>query len=340
MSRMLQANNPDALIVGAGRFQYRAVEGWDQLPPGWQYVDVVGVATDSRDRVYVFNRGEHPLVVFDADGNFLREWGAGKFVRPHGIMIGPDDLMYLIDDKGHSVRKYTLEGDLLQTVGPSGQASDTGVVDFDYRTMKQAAPPFHFPTNLALAPDGQMFVSDGYGNARVHRFSPEGNLLQSWGDPGDGPGQFHLPHGVCLDSNQRVFVADRENNRLQIFSTDGEYQEQWTDVARPTNIFIDAEDNVFVSEAGMRVGLFPWMEPDWAATGGRISIFSKEGNLLARWGGGDDPCAPTDFFVPHDVWLDSRGSIYIGEVTWAAGGNAGMVPKDCPRLRKYETAVP
>ncbi len=139
-----------------------------------------------------------------------------------------------------------------------------------------------------------------------------------------------------LFRGQRVFVADRENNRLQILSTDGVFLEQWTDVARPTNIFIDAQDNVFVSEAGMRVGLFPWMEPDLAATGGRVSIFSKQGSLLARWGGGDDPCAPTDFFVLHDVWIDSRDSIYIGEVTWAGGGNLGMVPKDCPRLRKYE----
>ena len=336
MRRMAHDNNLDVLVVGTGRFQYRAIEHWDKLPIGWEYIDVVGVATDSQDHVYVFNRGEHPVIVFDVDGHFLTKWSAGEFVRPHGITIGPDDRVYLTDDMGHAVGKYTLEGELLETLGPSGQASDTGVVDFDYRTMKQAGPPYHFPTNLALARDGEMFVSDGYGNARVHRFSPAGQLIQSWGVPGGGPGQFHLPHGIFLDSNDRVFVADRENNRLQIFSTEGTFLQQWTDVVRPTNIFIDAEDNVFVSEVGKRAGLFPWMEPDLTASGGRVSIFDREGNLLARWGGGDNPCTPTDFFVPHDIWLDSRGSIYIGEVTWAGGGKFGMVPKNCPRLRKYE----
>lgn len=337
---MMHANNADSMVVGTGRFQYKAIEHWDQLPSGWEYVDVVGVATDSQDRVYVFNRGDHPMVVFDSGGNFLTEWGAGDFVRPHGITIGQDDRIYLTDDIGHAVYEYNLEGERLKTLGPSGQPSNTGVTEFDYRSMRQAAGPYHFPTNLALASDGQMFVSDGYGNARVHRFSKEGQLIQSWGEPGDGPGQFHLPHGIFLDSNNRVFVADRENNRLQIFSTEGIFQDQWTDVVRPTNIFIDAEDNVFVSEVGKRAGLFPWMEPDPSDTGGRVSIFDSEGNLMARWGGGNDPCAATDFFVPHDVWLDSDGSIYIGEVTWAGGGNLGMVPKDCPRLRKYEKVMP
>ena len=337
---MMHDNNSDSMVVGTGRFQYKAIEHWGQLPSGWEYVDVVGVATDSRDHVYVFNRGDHPMVVFDSGGTFLTEWGAGDFVRPHGITIGPDDRIYLTDDIGHAVYEYNLKGERLKTLGPSGQPSNTGVTEFDYRSMKQAAGPYHFPTNLALASDGQMFVSDGYGNARVHRFNTEGQLIQSWGEPGDGPGQFHLPHGVFLDSNNRVFVADRENNRLQIFSTDGIFQDQWTDVVRPTNIFIDAEDNVFVSEVGKRAGLFPWMEPDPSETGGRVSIFDSKGNLMARWGGGNDPVAATDFFVPHDVWLDSNGNIYIGEVTWAGGGNLGMVPKDCPRLRKYEKVTP
>ena len=109
---------------------------------------------------------------------------------------------------------------------------------------------------------------------------------------------------------------------------------------RPTNIYIDTDDHVFVAEEGMRAGLFPWMEPDFEAPGGRLSIFDRSGSLLARWGGGDERCSPTDFFAPHDIWLDSAGSIYIGEVTWPAGGNVGLVPEDCPRLRKYEKVKP
>ena len=183
-----------------------------------------------------------------------------------------------------------------------------------------------------------MYVTDGYGNCRVHRFNAEGNLIQSWSELGSGPGQFNVPHGVFLDAMGRVFVADRENNRIQLFTRDGAFIEQWTDMVRPTNVYIDVDDNVFVAEEGNQAGLFPWMTPakGTGAIGGRVSVFDRAGTLLSRWGGGKEPCSPVDFFAPHDIWLDSHGSIYVGEVTWAAGGNAGVVPKDCPCLRKFE----
>src|SRR5262249_34409985 len=152
------------------------------------------------------------------------------FVRPHGIWIGPDDSVYLTDDNGHAVRKFTIEGKLLLTLEPCGRPSDTGVRDMDYRTIRCGAGPFNLPTNLATSPRGELYVTDGYGNARVHKFSPDGKLLRSWGEPGTGPGQFNLPHGIGIDSQGRVFVADRENSRLQLFSPDGDFLEEWTDV--------------------------------------------------------------------------------------------------------------
>ena len=331
----MAGSETDSLIVGSGSFRYEVVPGWEQLPDGWSFLEVAGVATDSQRRVYVFTRGDHPLIVFDESGKFLHSWGEGKFTRAHGIWIGPDDLLYLTDDLDHTVRKYTLAGELLMTLGTSGQGSDTGVENFDYRTMKQAGPPFHYPTNVALAADGSLYISDGYGNARVHKFSPEGELLFSWGEPGDGPGQFHLPHGVCLDSGGQVFVADRENNRLQIFTPDGKFVEEWTGIIRPTQVFVDPDDNVFVCEVGRRVGLFPWMTPDPALTGGRVSVFNRQGELQARWGGGDDPAAPGDFFAPHDLSIDNAGSIYVGEVTWAAGGKRGLAPPNYVSLQKF-----
>ncbi len=321
--------------IGQGQFTFAPVPRWEQLPPGWKFVEAVGVATDSRERVFVFNRGEHPVIVFDREGKFLYAWGEGQFVRPHGIWIGKDDAVYLTDDLDHTVRKYTPNGQLLWKLGISGQGSDTGVRENDYRTITHGGPPFNQPTNLAISGDGSLYISDGYGNARIHKFSPEGKLLLCWGEPGTGPGQFNLPHGIGVDSTGRVLVADRENSRLQFFSPEGEYLSEWTDVVRPCEVFIDSQDNVFVAELGRRAGMFPGMTPDLTVSGGRVSIFNSSGTLLARFGGGEHPGTPGDFFAPHDLWVDARGDLYVAEVTWSAGGNRGLVPADCPSLQKF-----
>jgi DNA-binding beta-propeller fold protein YncE len=327
---------PATAAVGASNFRYEALSRWEKLPPGWNFVEVAGAATDSQGRVYVFNRGEHPVIVFDRDGNFLTSWGENQFQRAHGITIGPDDAVYCTDDLDHTVRKFTPAGDLLLTLGTSGRPSETGIDGIDYRTIRRAGPPFHRPTNVALAGDGSLYVTDGYGNARVHKFAADGRLLFSWGEPGSGPGQFHLPHGIALDSEGQVFVADRENSRIKIFSPEGHFLAQWTDVARPMQVFIDPQDNVFVAEVGWRAGMFPWANaPGPRATGGRLSIFNRQGQLQARWGGGDCPEAPGDFFAPHDLWIDSHGDIYVGEVVMSAGGNRGLVSPSCHVLQKF-----
>src|SRR5581483_7013497 len=208
-------------IVGSGDFTYRVAEGWEQLPAGWSHRDVAGVAVDSGDRVYVFNRGEHPVLVYDRDGRFLRSWGEGVFTNPHGITIGADDRVYCTDAGDHTVRIFTPHGALLQTLGAPGVASASGIVD-DYRSIQRGAPPFNRPTNLALAPNGDLYVSDGYGNARVHCFRPDGALRCSWGEPGTAPGQFQVPHAIAVAADGRVLVADRENSRVQVFSPQGE----------------------------------------------------------------------------------------------------------------------
>jgi DNA-binding beta-propeller fold protein YncE len=329
-------NRSEPVTVGSGEFCYQAMPEWEQLLPEWTFVEVVGVATDSKDQVYVFNRGEHPVIVFEPDGKFLTSWGEGLFTRAHGIFIGPDDTVYCTDDSGHTVRRFTLDGRLLLTLGTHGVPSHTGVVNNDYRTIHQAGPPFNLPTNLALSPEGAMYVTDGYGNARVHKFSPDGRLLLSWGSPGSGPGQFHLPHGIAVSSEGRVYVADRENSRIQVFSPNGEFLDEWTDVARPTEVFVDDQQNIYVSELGWRAGLFPGMQaPGSDPIGGRVSVFSQQGELQARWGGGRTPCAVGDFFAPHDIWLDSKRNLYVSEVTMSAGGYRGLIPETCHTLQKF-----
>ncbi|HEX4147165.1 MAG TPA: peptidyl-alpha-hydroxyglycine alpha-amidating lyase family protein [Pirellulales bacterium] len=324
-------------LVGSGKLRYAADTNWCRLPAGEELGEVIGVATDSRDRVYLFTRTPNLLRVFDREGTFLHTWTEATFVRPHGICIGPDDTLYLTDDEGHSVRRFTPDGRLLLTLGASGHPSDTGATSPDYRTIRRAAGPFNYPTNVALSPEGDIYVSDGYGNARIHRFTSDGRLLASWGEPGDSPGQFHVPHGIAIDRQGVVLVADRENSRIQRFTPDGEFIDQWIDVARPCDMFIDRAGRIFVAEIGFRAGKYYGTVPP-NASGGRVSVFSPEGELLARWGGGVNPCAPGDFWSPHDVWIDSRGDLYVGEVNYTTGIRPGLVGTDSHTLQKFTLA--
>jgi hypothetical protein len=156
------------------------------------------------------------------------------------------------------------------------------------------------------------------------------------GQAGSGPGEFQVPHGIGLDRAGRVYVADRENSRIQIFSPAGDFQAEWTNVARPMQVFIDAQDRVFVVEVGWRAGLWPNQAvPPGAPLSAQLSIFNTDGELLTRWGDGEDPCAVGAFFAPHDVCVDSKGAIYVGEVILSAGANRGLVSKDCHCLQKF-----
>lgn len=326
----------DQPIIECGEFRYRASADWARWPSGWRIAEVTGAATDSHDRVFVFSRGDHPVAVFDPGGELLFSWGEGLFQRPHGITIGPDDMIYCTDDLDHTVRKYTPKGELIWKLGTSGRPSETGATSIDYRTIRFAGPPFHFPTNLAVAPRGELFIADGYGNARIHKYSAEGRLLQSWGTPGAGPGQFHVPHGIAVDRQGVVYVADRENSRLQLFSSSGEFLAEWPDIARPCEIAIDDEGRVYVAELGYRAGLWPGTAPPHpSATGGRVSIFDSQGKLLARFGGGERPCAAGDFFAPHDIWFDSRGDLYVAEVVYSASRNTRPASGDYHTLQKF-----
>lgn len=329
-------SSANGVFVGPGDFTFNPVENWERRPAGFSWPEVAAVATDSHDNVFVFNRGDHPMMIFDRDGTFLHSWGVGMFARPHGVTIGPDDSVYCTDDLDHTVRKFTPSGKLLMTLGTSGQPSHTGATSIDYRTIRYPGPPFHFPTNVALSPHGEIYVSDGYGNARIHKFAPDGRLVTSWGEPGDGPGQFRVPHGIAVDLDGNVHVADRENSRIQVFSPNGKFTGEIRDVARPCQVAFDSVGNMYVAELGYRAGMWSGTSPPSPdATGGRISIFDSSGRLALRWGGGATPTAPGDFFAPHDICIDSRGDVYVAEVVYSAGGNRGLVPRDCHALQKF-----
>jgi DNA-binding beta-propeller fold protein YncE len=331
----------ESITADCRDFGYVADDHWAKLPPNLKWDEVAGVAVDRQDQVYVFGRGNHSLCVFASDGTFLASWEEHRFVRPHGISIGPDpatadEVVFCTDDLDHTVRKFTPDGKLLLTFGRPGQPSDTGATSLDFRTIRRAGPPFHYPTNIAFSPEREIYVTDGYGNARVHKFDADGHLLFSWGEPGDGPGEFRVPHGIAVDRRGTVYVADRENSRLQLFTPQGDYLDQWTDVVRPCQVFIDRADTIYVAELGYRAGMWPDTSPPSPdAPGGRVSIFSPQGELLARWGGGRNPCARGDFFAPHGICVDSRGNIYVTEVVMSAGGRRGLVSPDCHALQKF-----
>lgn len=329
-------SNTTPTHVGRTPFLFAADADCVQLPDGYRWSEVAGVATDRQDRLYVFNRGDRPVLVFAPDGTFLHGWGAGSFVRPHGISIGPDDAVYCTDDFDHTVKKFTPAGQLLLTLGTSGQPAATGATSIDYRTIRHAGPPFHYPTNVAFSPEGEIYVTDGYGNARVHKFAADGRLLLSWGEPGDRPGQFRVPHGIAVSRDGTVYVADRENSRLQLFDPQGVYLGEWTDVARPCQVALDGDGFVYVAELGWKAGMWPGtVPPSSDAPGGRVSVFTPGAVLVARWGGGAQPTATGDFFAPHDICVDSRGTVYVAEVVMSAGGNRGLVAPDCHALQKF-----
>ncbi|MDE2937797.1 MAG: peptidyl-alpha-hydroxyglycine alpha-amidating lyase family protein [Chloroflexota bacterium] len=259
-------------IIGAGDYRYEYQPDWVKLPRGMSLQGPSGVAVDSMDRVYVFQRQGPPVLVFDRDGHFLTAWERrdGVPLEAHHIHVGPDDTVYLTDRDAHQVLLYDTAGNLQGTLGSRHQAA------------MQA--PFNHPADICVAPSGELYVADGYGNSSVHRFTANGDYVGSFGSPGSGPGQFRVPHSVRVSGDGRVYVADRENNRVQVFTAEGEFQAEWTDFKCPMGVHIDANQVVYVTDQ------IP-----------RISILTLDGELLARG---------RTFENAHQVYTDSQGSIY------------------------------
>ena len=289
-------------ILGSGEHRYRVVENWAKLPDGWNLTDVASVAVDSKDRIYVFNRGDHPMVVLDRDGNFITSWGEGLFNRAHGLHIDADDNLYCTDDGDHTVRKCTTDGKVLLTIGIPNKPAPF-----------MSGEPFHRCTHTALSPKGEIYVSDGYGNACVHKYTPDGKLMKTWGEPGTDPGQFNIVHNIATDADGWVYVADRENHRVQVFDGNGKYETQWNNLHRPCALYCcgGKQPNFIIGELG------PGMPVNRKVPnlGPRLSIVDAKGKRIARLGGENGPGLEAGkFLAPHGIALDSKGDIYVGEV--------------------------
>ena len=317
--------------------KYDVMKEWEQIPDGFEHRDVCGVAVDSQDRVYMITRGDSRVIVYEKDGTYVTSWGEDVLTsRTHSVAVDKDDFIYTADDGDHTVRKFTPDGKQLMVLGTPNVPSDTEIVDGDLTTIKKGVGPFNRPTGVDIAPNGDIYVSDGYGNARVHQFSADGELIRSWGAPGSGPGQFYLPHGVCVTNDDRVLVADRANDRIQIFTLGGEFQEEWTHVQRPTDVYIDGNGLIYVSSLWWIVGQKSFRcGPIGQDLPGHISVLDNKGNLLYRWISADR-CAPGNFVAPHAICADSDGDIYVGEVTYTFGVVRANVPLDCHTIQKFK----
>lgn len=281
------------MIVGSGDYEYELVKDWAKIPEYFVLDDPVDLAIDSRDRVYVGSRGKHPVLIFDQDGNFVSCWGEGYFIDPHGVFIGPDDSVYVTDCETHTVEKLTLGGELLNLrLGTRNRAA-----------ISFTQTPFNKPTSLSVGPKGDMFVCDGYGNFLVHKFSPDGKLLKTWGGVGNGPGQFAVPHRLDVDKYGTVYVCDRNNDRIQLFDSDGNFITMWADFHWPQDICIDRKKDIaYVVEATVD----PPPQP-------RVTIRDLKGKILSEWGGRESE-GKGILELTHSVCVDSRGDIYIGEI--------------------------
>jgi DNA-binding beta-propeller fold protein YncE len=269
----------------AGIPDYQPVAGWPALPGSVQLGAVSGVATDSADRVYVFHRGKAPILVFDQGGKFLRSWGDDVVKTAHGLRIDGDDHVWVTDIGNHQVMKFDAEGKLLLTLGKKGQPGDS-------------PEQFDRPTDVAVAPSGEFYVADGYGNSRVVKFSKEGKYLKEWGRKGTGEGEFNLPHAIRLDGRGRVYVGDRENNRVQVFDADGKFLAQWTEAGAPFGLFLTQDDGrLFVADG----------RANW------VKVLDLEGKALGRWG--EKGKGPGQFDLPHALCVDRKGAVYVVEIT-------------------------
>lgn len=305
--------------LGSEQVLYEQVTDWARLPAGWTFGEVADVAVDAKDRVYVFNRGEHPMVVLAPDGSFLAAWGEGLFTRPHGLTLGPDGILYCVDDGGHCIRQCSLDGRLLATMGAPNEPAP-----------RHSGQPFNQPTKVAFAPrTGDLYVADGYGNARVHKYAADGQYLFSWGAYGADPGQFNLVHSIATDDAGRVYVADRENHRVQIFDDQGHYLDQWNNLHRPCGLHIKGEV-AYIGQLPTHLDV----NADYPNLGACVSIHDLSGRRLARLGDERPGEGPGQFTAPHGLAVDSQGDVYVGEVSWSAYGRRLDPPRRARCFRK------
>jgi sugar lactone lactonase YvrE len=315
----VMAQTPDRPTPNPAANRYATVQGFFKLPKGRVMGSSSAVAGDSKGHIWVVDRcGANdcaaskldPVMEFDAQGNFLRAWGAGKFLFPHGFLIDAGDHLWITDghveqgSKGDTVQEFRRDGKLLLTLGKpgmSGSGPDT----------------LHEPNAVLVAPDGSIFVAENHtrdykGHPRVIKYGATGKFLKAWGTSGTGAGQFGMPHCLALDSKGRLYVGDRDNNRIQIFTQDGKYLGQLTQFGRPSGIAIDRNDVLYVTDSESKNKNEYGHHPGWKRG---IRIGSLKDGIVTDFIPDTYPDAegsPTS--GGEGIWVDSKGAVYSAQV--------------------------
>jgi sugar lactone lactonase YvrE len=262
---------------------YKVDPDWPQLPAGWNFGETPGVAVDAKDHVFVLHRGEHPIIEFTPEGKLVRSWGDGLFIRPHSIRIDPQGNIWTVDNDTHQVLKMDASGRVRMVIGRRGVSGET-------------EENFNRPTDVAFGPNGEIYVSDGYVNSRVVKFSKEGRYVTAWGKKGKAPGEFNLPHSIAVDKQGRVYVGDRENYRLQIFDADGKFLKEWTNVGSPWGLDLRPDQTLFIADG----------------YNDRIVKVDLDGKILGAFGNNGRMAGELSYV--HNLGLDNAGNIYAGEI--------------------------
>jgi DNA-binding beta-propeller fold protein YncE len=271
---------PDARVAA---LPYRVVPDFFQWPKEWHFGEVSGVAIDSRGHIFVFQRTTPMLSEFDGSGKFLREIGAGLFTHPHGLRIDAEDSIWTTDDGSHLVLKLDHDGRPLLVLGRKGVAAEADWL-------------FNEPADVAFDKEGNIYVSDGYGNSRVMKFDRTGRFLKSWGSYGSKPGQFDLPHTILIDNEERVYVGDRENKRIQIFNAEGKFLKQWTGIGYPYGLCFGPGGHIWMADGGYD----------------RIVELDETGKIIGAIG--EPGHAPGQFAWAHFLAFAAGGRLFVADV--------------------------
>ncbi len=272
-------------VLGADfpKLALRYVADWPQLPQGVNFGITTGVGVDSANNVYVFNRGPDPVLCFDSSGKYLRTWGRGLLNDSHGLAVDADDNIWVTDIGSHVVVKFNSMGRVLMVLGQKG-------------TPGESETQFNMPTHVAFGPSGKVYVSDGYGNSRIVKFTARGEYVTAWGKKGKGPGEFNAPHSLAVDGQGQVYVGDRENHRLQIFDSEGHFLAEWTHLGSPWGLYMGSDGLLYMCDG----------------YNNRVLKLDLEGNVLGSFG--EEGRAPGRFAFAHHLTLGKKGELYVAEI--------------------------